>query len=72
MDSNLLSRRRKKDHGRAEALLLAAWASGIQLPAPAFETAQAALDEADAGAVGGLEAEVAAVKEPDQLLHMAM
>lgn len=72
MDSTLLSLRRKKDHGRAEALLLAAWASGIQLPATAFETAQAALDEADAGTVAGLESEVAAAKEPDQLLHMAM
>ena len=52
--------------------MLAAWASGIQLPATAFETAQAALDEADAGTVGGLEVEVAVVREPDQLLHTAM
>ena len=52
--------------------MLAAWASGIQLPVTAFETAQAALDEADAGTVGGLEVEVAVVREPDQLLHTAM
>lgn len=39
--------RRKKDHGRAEALVLAAWASGIELPEAAFESAQAAIDAAE-------------------------
>jgi hypothetical protein len=72
MNHSWLCCRRKKDHGRAEALLLAAWASGIQLPATAFETAQAALDEADGGIVGGADVEVSGAKEADQLLHMAM
>ena len=31
--------RRKKDHGRAEALLIVAWALGIRVP-PASETAE--------------------------------
>ncbi len=37
--------RRKKDHGRAEALLLAAWASGIPLPEEAFQKAFGLADQ---------------------------
>lgn len=35
--------RRKKDHGRAESLLIAAWASGIAVPDHAFDAAFSAL-----------------------------
>ena len=38
--------RRKKDHGRAEALLIAAWASAIPISDAAFEAAFQSFDPA--------------------------
>lgn len=59
------------DHGRAEALLLAAWASGIELPQSAFDAAQAAVDGAETAAAASKRADPDAAADAEaELLQL--